>query len=609
MTASAGTTGPASSGGEVLRVANCSGFYGDRLSAAREMVDGGPIDVLTGDWLAELTMGLLLKQRRREPDTGYARTFLTQLEDVLADCLDRGIKIVSNAGGLNPQACARAVKQFGAKIGRPARVACVDGDDAAAVVSAARTGGWQATHLDSGEPLPADQIVEVASAYLGAWGIADALAAGADVVVTGRVSDASVIVGPAAWKFGWARDDWDALAGAVVAGHIIECGTQATGGNYSFFTEIADLTHVGFPIAEIHADGSAVITKHPGTGGAVTVETVTAQLLYEIDGPRYLNPDVVACLDTLQLAQQGPDRVRITGVTGQPAPPTLKVGLIFDGGWRSSMTFGLTGLDIDAKAAVAQDALWAAIRGGRDAFADVDVRLLRADVPDPARLTAAVALLTISVAGPDRATINAFSRAAVEIGLASYPGLFLTHPPAAASSFPVFWPTLLPAGQFIQRVTLDNTTWPATQPQSRKPPTPPEPLHPEPFTPATAETVRAPLGRVVGARSGDKAGNATVGLWARDDATWTWLAAWLTEDRFRTLLPEAADLTLRPWHIPALRAVGFTVVGLLGRGVAANLALDAQAKGLGEFLRARHVDLPAAFLPDLAGPATSGPAT
>jgi hypothetical protein len=578
----------------VLRVANCSGFFGDRLSAAREMVTGGPVDVLTGDWLAELTMGVLLKQRTRDPKAGYASTFVAQMRDVLGECLDRGIKVVSNAGGLNPQACAAEVEAIAAALGRPVRVAVVTGDDATEAFRTARATGWAAPHLDTGEPLTGEP--DVASAYLGCWGIAEALAAGADVVVTGRVSDASVVAGPAAWHFGWRRDDWDALAGAVVAGHVIECGAQATGGNYSFVDEIPDMTHPGFPIAEIAADGSSVITKHPGTGGAVTVGTVTAQLLYEIDGPRYVNPDVVARFDTIGLTQEGPDRVRVSGVRGEPAPGTVKIGALTSAGWRSRTRFVLTGLDIPAKAELAQQQLWDAVPGGRESFDDVDVRLVRADRPDPATMLEAAAFLTVVVAGRDRQAVARFSRAAVETALAGYPGLFLSEPPGAALEFAVFWPTLLPADRFPQHVRLGERTWtvapldpPAPAP-SPELPGPPEPVEPGP-------TRRVPLGTVAGARSGDKAGNATLGLWTRDDAGYAWLAGWLTEERLRALLPPGAG-ELRRWWLPNLRAAGATVVGLLGAGVAANLHLDAQAKGLGEFVRARHVDVPEALLGD-----------
>jgi Acyclic terpene utilisation family protein AtuA len=601
--------------GRPLRVANCSGFYGDRLSAAREMVDGGPIDVLTGDWLAELTMGVLGRQLMNDPDAGYARTFVTQLDDVLADCLDRGIKIVSNAGGLNPAGCAKQIEAIGARIGRDVKVAVVTGDDATGAFRTARAAGWDAPHLDSGTPVSSMKAEPLlANAYLGGWAITQALAAGADVVVTGRVTDAALISGPAAWHFGWARDDWDKLAGAVAAGHVIECGAQATGGNFAFFTEIPDLSrqclpdqptptyHPGFPLAEISEDGSAVITKHPGTGGAVTVDTVTAQLLYEVNGPRYLGPDVITRLDTVRLEQDGPDRVRISGVRGEPPTASVKVGALIPGGWRNEGTFVLTGLDIEEKANLAQAALWAHVPGGENAFDQVTVRLLRADRPDPPTMHEAVALLTITVSGQDPKLVAGFSRAAVETGLGSYPGLTMTAPPGKGSPVLVFWPTLLPATDFTQTVTLDSRSWdvplvPGAGGVSEDPfgspvVSPVSGPHPD-----EGRTVRLPLGTLLGARSGDKAGNATLGVWARDDAAHRWLRSWWTESRLRELLPETAGLELRLWEFPLLRACGVTVVGLLGAGVAANHALDGQAKALGEYLRAKVADIPAGLLP------------
>ena len=250
-------------GSAPVRIGNCSGFYGDRHSAMREMLAGGELDYLTGDYLAELTMLILGRDRMKHPERGYAKTFLTQLEECLGLARERGVRIVANAGGLNPAGLADAVRALAERLGVSVRVAHVDGDDLSG----------RAEELGLGKPL-------TANAYLGAWGIVDCLNDGADIVVTGRVTDASVTVGPAAAHFGWQRDDYDRLAGAVVAGHVIECGIQATGGNYSFFTEIPDLTYAGFPLAEIHADGSSVISKHPGTGGLVSVDTVTAQLLY-----------------------------------------------------------------------------------------------------------------------------------------------------------------------------------------------------------------------------------------------------------------------------------------------------------------------------------------
>lgn len=579
-----------------LRIANCSGFFGDRLSAAREMIDGGPIDVLTGDWLAELTMGVLAKKRLRNSQGGYPRTFVTQLDDVLGDCLDRGIKIVSNAGGLDVHGCAAQISAIGERLGRNVRVAVVDGDDATDLFERERTGGWTAPHLDTNEAFPPDADPIVVNAYLGGWGITEALRAGADVVVTGRVTDAAIILGPAAWHFGWKRTEWDTLAGAVVAGHVIECGAQATGGNYSFYSEIPDMSEVGFPIAEIYPDGTSVITKHPGTGGAVTTETVTAQLLYEINGPGYANPDVVTRLDTVQVESIGADRVRLSGARGEPAPATVKVGALLSGGWRNETTFVLTGTDIEQKAHIVQNALWQRIPGGEKAFDSVTPRLLRADRPDPATMEQAVALLTITVTGTDRDRVNRFSRAAVEIGLATYPGAYLTAPPGTGTEFTVFWPTLMQSELFEQRVTLGERSWTVPGPPSTEalsevhPPTPPIAKAYE------GPTQRLPLGTLLGARSGDKAGNATLGVWARTDESHTWLRSWWSEEALRALLPEVAGCELDLWELPHLRACGATVVGLLGRGVAANPHLDSQAKGLGEYLRAKHYDIPTALL-------------
>ncbi len=370
-----------------IRIGNCSGFYGDRIAAAREMVEGGPIDVLCGDYLAELTMLILAKAQAKDPNGGYARTFLTQMEQVLGTCLDRRIKVVANAGGLNPAGLGTALRELAGRLGLTAHVAHVEGDDL--------RGNLDAIAPPVGETKPVS-----ANAYLGAWGITEALRSGADVVVTGRVTDASLVVGPAAWWHGWGPEDWDRLAGAVVAGHVIECGPQATGGNYAFLDKITDRRYPGFPIAEVAEDGSSVITKHPGTGGLVSVGTVTAQLLYEIAEPAYLGPDVVTHFDTIRLTQQAEHRVAISGTRGSPPPDTLKVALNEAGGFRNTMTMVLTGLDIEAKAAFAEQQLFDVL-GGRDAFDEVDVRLLRFDVPDAPTNEQACAHLRVTVKDAD----------------------------------------------------------------------------------------------------------------------------------------------------------------------------------------------------------------
>ncbi len=604
-------------------IGNSSGFYGDRNAATCEMVEGGPIDVLTGDYLAELTMLILWKAREKDPSAGYARSVLGQLEQVLGTCLDRGIKIVNNAGGLNPSGLAGQITALAGRLGLHPRVAYVTGDDLLPRLDDLTAAGNPLTHMDTGAPLSsASSKPLTANAYLGGWGITAALQAGADIVVCPRVTDASLVTGPAAWWHGWQRDDFDALAGALLAGHVIECGPQATGGNYSFIAEITDRRYPGFPIAEVAADGSAVITKHPGTGGLVSVGTVTAQLLYEIAEPAYANPDVIAHFDTASLTQAGPDRVRISGTRGSAPPPTAKVAMNLHGGYRNTMTLVLTGLDIEEKAAWARQELFGVL-GGEDQFDEVDVRLLRFDRPDAPVNEEATAHLRITVKDADpRKVGRRFSNATMELALASYAGFHTTTPPSAETAFGVYWPALVPAAAVEHAVVLPDGTTRAIAPTppatagakgvvGTAPPflgrqaanhapgsAPTDSASAESRPLAGGPTRRVPIGLICGARSGDKGGNANVGLWTPNPAAYPWLRDYLTVERLRELLPEAADLEVRRFELPNLAALNFVVVGLLGAGVAASTRPDPQAKGLGEYIRSRFADIPVALLPE-----------
>ncbi len=582
---------------DVLRIANCSGFYGDRLNAAREMVEDGPIDVLTGDYLAELTLMILLKDRMKDPGLGYARTFLRQLEEVAGACVERDIRIVVNAGGLNPSGCAQAARALYDRLGLDAVVAHVEGDDLMPKLESLQRDGEALEHLDRGMPLAAlDRPVLSANAYLGGWGIAEALERGAQCVICPRVTDAALVLGPAAWKFGWARDDWDRLAAGIVAGHIIECGAQCTGGNYSFFDEVPGLEHPGFPIAEMHADGTFAITKHPGTGGLVSVGTVTAQLLYEIGGPAYLNPDVTARFDTIRLTQKGPDRGLISGVRGEPPPSTTKVCINYLGGFRNSLTFVIPGLDVEAKARLAEETLWRHL-GGREQFAETHVALRRGDRSDPDRNEATFSTLTIAVKDPDPKKVGrAFSSAAVEMALASYPGFTMTGPPGRESQFGVYWPALVPASVVEHRVAIGDEVIPIPPTEVRSAGSAIEAPSPAVGAVPAGPVREVPLGSLCGARSGDKGGNANVGVWARTPEAYRWLDAFLTEDRLRDLLPETRDQAVDRFALPNLLALNFVVKGLLGDGVAASLRSDPQAKTLGETLRAKVVPIPEELL-------------
>ncbi|MFD7229679.1 acyclic terpene utilization AtuA family protein [Streptomyces sp. NPDC059881] len=559
----------------MLRIGNASGFYGDRFDAMSEMLTGGELDVLTGDYLAELTMLILGRDRMKDPRLGYAKTFLRQLEESLGLAHERGVRIVANAGGLNPAGLADAVRELAARVGVPVRVAHVEGDDLSA-----RFPGTLA-----------------ANAYLGGAGIAACLRAGADVVVTGRVTDAALVTGPAQWHFGWGPEEHDALAGAVVAGHVLECGAQATGGNYSFFTG-HDVRRPGFPVAELHADGSCVITKHDGTGGVVDVGTVTAQLLYETGGARYAGPDVTARLDSVRLTQDGPDRVRVDGVRGEAPPPTLKTGLNRLGGWRNEVVFVLTGLDIDAKARLVRDQIEDAFARAKSRPGEVRWDLARTDRPDAGTEETASALLRLVVRDPDAEAVGrVVSGAAIEAALGSYPGFHVTAPPGKGTPYGVF------GTEYVDATTVEHV---AVLPDGRRETVPaaahtralepaPDPDLPEPL-PGGGQVRRVPLGLVAGARSGDKGGDANVGVWVRTDEAWRWLAHELTVDRFRELLPETADLRVVRHVLPNLRALNFVVHGLLGEGVAAQARFDPQAKAVGEWLRARYVDVPEVLL-------------
>ncbi|MDI3422148.1 acyclic terpene utilization AtuA family protein [Streptomyces luteolus] len=566
-----------------LRVGNASGFYGDRFDAVREMLADGPLDVLTGDYLAELTLLILGRDRLRDPGLGYAKTFLRQAEECLGLAHERGVRIVVNAGGLNPAGLALKVRELSRKVGVPAAVAHVEGDDLSG------RGGW-------------GEGVLTANAYLGGHGIAACLRAGADIVVTGRVTDAALVTGAAAAHFGWGPEAYDELAGAVVAGHVLECGTQATGGNYAFFDEagrdpVRELRRPGFPLAEIRADGSSVITKHDGTGGWVDLGTVTAQLLYETGPARYAGPDVTARLDSVRLTQDGPDRVRIDGVRGEAPPPTLKVGLNRLAGFRNEVVFVLTGLGVDTKADLVRAQVEDAFDRAESRPADVRWELSRTDRADAGTEETASALLRLLVRDPEQEAVGrAVSGAAIELALGSYPGFHVTAPPGKGAPYGVFHAAYVEQGEVPHTAVLPDGSRVDVPPPARTRPLEdvPEPALPEPLP--EGPTRRVPLGLVAGARSGDKGGDANLGVWVRTEEAWRWLVHELTVERLRQLLPETAELTVVRHVLPHLRAVNFVVEGLLGDGVAAQARFDPQAKGLGEWLRSRHVDLPEVLL-------------
>lgn len=584
---------------QVIKIANCSGYYGDKLSAAKDMVDGGPIDVLTGDYLAELTMTILFNQRiQRGEDKGYVGTFLKQVKDVAKSCKEKNIKIVTNAGGLNPSSMASEIEKILKELSIDLKVAYIDGDDLMPRIDELNKKGEVFKNIDKNISLADSECQTLtANAYLGAWGIKEALDQGADIVVCPRVTDAAVVIGPAAWKFGWSRTDYDSLAGALAAGHIIECGCQATGGNYSFFKEVPSFDNVGYPIAEIENDGSFTITKHPGTGGLVSVGTVTAQLLYEISSPAYINPDVVGHFDTLKIEQSGKDRVYVSGCRGSSPPSTHKVCINLAGGYRNGMDLVLTGLDIEEKAKTFTDTLFNSV-GGKEQFDDVSINLHRTDKENPESNEEAMATLSISVKSKNPDLVGRlFSAKIIELSLANYPGFFSAGGGKKPGPVIVYWPALVDSKHIKEYIHLEGNKTeilPTSQMgfkdnfyQKNLVDIPPAPV---------GETEKMPFGALYGARSGDKGGCANIGIWAKTDIAYSFLYEFLTVEKLKELLPDLNTFKIDRYDLPNIKSLNFYVHGILEDGVSSNNRVDGQAKSLGEYLRAKIINIPTAVI-------------
>jgi hypothetical protein len=442
----------------VIRIANGQGFWGDWLEAPVRLVDGGPLDYLTLDYLAEVTMSILQKQRKSDSTLGYARDFPPLIARIAPQIRERHIRVIANAGGVNPIACAREVLRLAPAL----KVAVVLGDDFLDRIDDLLASGQQLQNIDTAEPIT--QIrnqIQSANAYIGAFPLAEALATGADVIVTGRCADAALALAPMIHEFGWKPEQWDLLAAGIVAGHIIECGTQATGGNCSLdWRTTPDFAHIGYPVIEAESDGTAVITKHAGTGGRVTLATVKEQLVYEIGDPkRYMTPDVVADFTSIRLAEDGPDRVKITGARGAPRPPMLKASIAYHYGWKALGTLVYTAPDALAKAKIADSVVRTRLAGLGLQFEKIHteffgVNACHAHLAPQVEETPEVQL-RIGVRDRDRSRVDRFTRELIP--------LILNGPPAATGygdgrpqvrEVVAYWPALLPRNVIQTRVEV-----------------------------------------------------------------------------------------------------------------------------------------------------------
>ena len=580
---------------DFIKIANCSGFYGDKLSAAKELVDGGPIDVLTGDYLAELTMTILYSQKlQRGEDKGYVGTFLKQIKEIAKTCNEKNIKIVTNAGGLNPKSMASEIEKILIDQSIEMKVAYIDGDDLLPKMDSLMDEGEKFMNIDKNISLKDSGYNPLTSnIYLGAWGIKEALDHGADIVVCPRVTDAAVVIGPAAWKFNWKRNDYDALAGALAAGHIIECGCQATGGNYSFFKEVPSFDNVGYPIAEIFEDGSFNITKHPNTGGLVSKGTVTAQLLYEISSPAYINPDVISHFDTLKIEEISNDKVHISGCRGSSPPKDHKVCINLAGGFRNGMEIILTGIDIEDKAKVFTDALFNSV-GGQDQFEEVSIQLHRTDKENPITNEEAMASLVISVKSSNPDLVGRlFSAKIIELALANIPGFFAQSGPKSSGPVIVYWPALIDSKHVKEKVHIDGKeieVLPTSQLDFEEIYYQREPFNIEEIN--MTDQLEIFFGDLFGTRSGDKGGCANLGVWAKNKNTYSFLYNFLTVERIKELMPDLNKYKVERFELPNIYSLNFYIHDILQDGVSSNNRKDSQAKSLGEYLRAKKILVP-----------------
>ncbi|KAJ9133361.1 DUF1446-domain-containing protein [Coniochaeta hoffmannii] len=595
-----------------IRIGNCSGAINDGLDQLYELAKFGGVDAITADYLAEFNLAWRAIDLQRDPELGFETSFLDQLAfhngDAARLLVKNKIKVVHDGGGLNPKGLAVATDKYLKSLGLNAvRIAWVAGDNLTEQVRNGELG--RIPHLDqSGLYLQESDIKSMltANAYTGQAGVVRALQEGADIVICGRCCDASPVMGLASWWHGWGTEDYDQLGGGLMAGHLIECGPYVTGGNYCGAPEIRNVLKPGFPIAEIAADGTVVVTKIEGSNGAVTVDTCKAQLLYEIQGTKYLNPDVVADIEDMQLEEVGRDRVKLSGVRGSAPPPTTKLAVCLFGGYQVELAAYCAGLDTEFKYQQFKQGILGRLNLAD--FSTVSIERYGTAAEDPRRQADATVQIRIFAQAAEKEAMRQIRQAIFYNGMSGYCGLTLAMDWRTLEPRPYvrYFPGLVSQARVPLEINLLETggkyvvearpreLCAATVPPQRSF----EPQLDEKTKTLFLDTVRRPLGDVVFARSGDKGGNANVGFWARDASAWPWLQSFLTSGKLIELLGDdwSDTFTVERCEFPRLWAVHFVVKGILHEGVSSSSIIDGFGKSFGEFLRARHVDVPVQLL-------------
>ncbi|THY16074.1 DUF1446-domain-containing protein [Aureobasidium pullulans] len=593
-----------------LRIGNCSGATGDAPHAMARMVREADVDVITGDWLSEMNIAWESIRKAEDPELGYDVGFLRQLTECIDDIAERKTKVITNAGAMNAPVLARKVEELCQSRGHDLVVATILGDDVSYLLKQGKSGqrALEFPHLDHQNQLLEDWDPDLeptcAAAYIGAWGIVAALREGADIVICGRATDASPVVGAAAWWYGWSEQSYDQLAGALIAGHLIECGPYATGANFSGFKQfLSELVDLAFPIAEITPSGTCYITKPDSMNGVVDKFNITSQLLYELQGQMYLNPDVVADIGSIRIEETGRKNcVSITGCKGFPPPATTKVMVAAPGGWQAETTYYINGLDVQEKAQMMKQQLQSIFSGSK--FSKFSAELYGTQVDNPSSQQAGTVMLRVFAQARRKEDIAAekFKIPLYSLRMQSYPGYhmnldFRTMEP---KQFYEIFPATIPQATINHEAVVAGKTisippprrtqhYPVQRPSSETATA----IDLESFGP----TERRPLGTVVHARSGDKANNSNVGFFVRHADEYTWLQSLLTVNKLKELLQDDyAGHGIERCEFPNILAVHFRIMDFLDGGIASSARIDGLGKGVGEYLRSKHVDIPIKFL-------------
>jgi len=590
-----------------IRIGNAGGYWGDDPGALKRQIEGGPLDYVTLDYLAEVTMSILQGQRRKNPELGYAGDFLDQMRECLPLMVERDVTVITNAGGINPVGLGRAIHQLALDLGLSVKVGVVDGDDILPDLERLAAAGDPLDNMETGEPLaPVRDRVNAANVYLGAEPVVRALEAGCRVIVTGRVTDTGITLAPMIHEFGWAETDWDRLAAGVVAGHIIECGTQASGGNFTDWQTVPALHKIGYPIIEMSQDGTFEVTKHAGTGGLVSVETVKEQLVYEMGDPReYISPDGVARFDTIALEPAGRNRVRISGVRGEPRPEMFKVSMAYDDGWKAAGTVLICGPDATAKAQAAARIFWKRL-GHRyeDTHTSVvgtgSIWPLELGRQDPHEV-----LLRLGVRDRDRQKLRDFGVLLPTLILSGPSGMAVTGGRPKPSPVVAYWPALIKRSSVQARVVvIDERGKESSRTVTFDDAAPVADDHDSAPTVRRARlkewprrTRKVRLRRLAHARSGDKGDTCNIGLVARSPEIYDWLRETITPAVVKRFFKGIVKGKVTRHELHNLEALNFLMERSLGGGGTVSLMLDPQGKTLSQALLEMEVETPVRIVP------------